>query len=216
MLLYYSSIVSANTIQVIESQVKLSVCGDSVIEGPEDCEGLDLGGATCESAGSFSGGELSCTVSCDFDTSLCIPLPSPSPTPTPTPAPSASSDSQNQGGSGSQDGSIDNNSDTSTATTTSTELVADILEVLSQLLPTIDSPETFEENRIPQKILLLLDGATVLNREQLLAVLERFAAYWRQSLTDPTVIADQSCDLNNDNVCDIIDLSVLLYYVEGA
>ena len=51
-------------------------CGDGVIEAPEDCEGDDLGGATCESLGHISGGSLSCDPACYFDKSACIPNPS--------------------------------------------------------------------------------------------------------------------------------------------
>ncbi len=47
-------------------------CGDGVIEGErgEQCEGGNLGGATCESQG-FSGGSLTCDSACHLDTSTC-------------------------------------------------------------------------------------------------------------------------------------------------
>jgi hypothetical protein len=45
-------------------------CGDSVKNGSEECDGNDLGGATCVSIG-YSGGTLSCS-SCVFDNSLCL------------------------------------------------------------------------------------------------------------------------------------------------
>ncbi len=46
-------------------------CGDGQIQSPaEDCEGADLGGATCESIG-YSGGNLACGVNCTFDSSAC-------------------------------------------------------------------------------------------------------------------------------------------------
>jgi len=47
-----------------------TVCGDGIKEGTEECDGKDLGGTTCESLG-FTGGDLSCTASCTFDTSVC-------------------------------------------------------------------------------------------------------------------------------------------------
>ena len=45
------------------------LCGNGSMEGEEECEGNDLGGATCASMG-LVGGTLTCT-SCRFDTSLC-------------------------------------------------------------------------------------------------------------------------------------------------
>ena len=47
-------------------------CGDGVINGPEDCDGDDLGGATCSSLGYHEGGELGCTPGCEFDVSGCL------------------------------------------------------------------------------------------------------------------------------------------------
>lgn len=47
-------------------------CGDGSIQWEyEDCEGLDLNGATCETVG-FHGDGLGCTDSCRFDISSCI------------------------------------------------------------------------------------------------------------------------------------------------
>jgi len=47
-------------------------CGDGRRAGSEQCEGSDLGGATCESVG-FGRGTLACTGSCTYDTSACDP-----------------------------------------------------------------------------------------------------------------------------------------------
>ncbi len=52
-------------------------CGDGVIEVGEDCDGVDLGGATCLSEG-FTTGSLSCTASCVLNTSACTYTPPPS------------------------------------------------------------------------------------------------------------------------------------------
>ena len=49
-----------------------SVCGNGVLEDGEECDGSDLGGATCQSMGFTGGGELSCTASCTLDTSGCF------------------------------------------------------------------------------------------------------------------------------------------------
>lgn len=45
-------------------------CGNGNIEANEECDGLTLGGTTCASLG-FSGGTLTCSAACDFDTSQC-------------------------------------------------------------------------------------------------------------------------------------------------
>lgn len=45
-------------------------CGDGLQEGPEDCDGGALGGATCVSEG-FDAGTLECAMNCTFDTSMC-------------------------------------------------------------------------------------------------------------------------------------------------
>ncbi len=53
--------------------ISCEICGDSVREGAEECDGPDLGGSTCESLDmGFDGGILLCDPeSCTFDTSMC-------------------------------------------------------------------------------------------------------------------------------------------------
>ncbi|MBX7081990.1 MAG: hypothetical protein K1X88_22480 [Nannocystaceae bacterium] len=46
------------------------VCGDGVVDAGEDCDGADLGGATCMSEG-FDGGRLGCAGDCTLDTTGC-------------------------------------------------------------------------------------------------------------------------------------------------
>ncbi|GMQ95200.1 MAG: hypothetical protein BMS9Abin13_312 [Patescibacteria group bacterium] len=50
--------------------VTVYLCGNNIIESGEQCDGTDLGGATCVSEG-FLGGALGCTSSCTFDTGAC-------------------------------------------------------------------------------------------------------------------------------------------------
>lgn len=54
----------------INAQIKITICGNNIKETGEQCDGFDLGGATCSSLG-YSGGNLSCRPSCEFDTSAC-------------------------------------------------------------------------------------------------------------------------------------------------
>jgi hypothetical protein len=45
-------------------------CGDGVIDPPEQCEGANLGGASCTTLG-YTNGALACHDDCTFDTSSC-------------------------------------------------------------------------------------------------------------------------------------------------
>lgn len=45
-------------------------CGNGTIDTGEDCDGTELGGATCADQG-FEGGTLACSADCTFDTSGC-------------------------------------------------------------------------------------------------------------------------------------------------
>ena len=47
------------------------VCGDGEINGSEQCDGANLGGATCSSLGHESG-PLACTKDCIYDLSMCF------------------------------------------------------------------------------------------------------------------------------------------------
>jgi cysteine-rich repeat protein len=47
-----------------------SLCGNGSIDGDEECDGLNLNGATCVSRG-YDGGTLSCSVGCRFNESGC-------------------------------------------------------------------------------------------------------------------------------------------------
>jgi len=49
------------------------VCGDGEVNGNDQCDGDDLGGATCESLG-FAEGTVSCSSECTIDTTACIPV----------------------------------------------------------------------------------------------------------------------------------------------
>lgn len=65
-------LLSAGAARAITVEITATVagCGDGVIGSGEQCDGSDLGGATCSSQG-FSGGTLSCSSACTFNTSQC-------------------------------------------------------------------------------------------------------------------------------------------------
>lgn len=47
-------------------------CGDGALDAGEDCDGAELGGATCDSIGmGFTDGTLTCADDCTYDTSGC-------------------------------------------------------------------------------------------------------------------------------------------------
>jgi hypothetical protein len=83
----------ADTSGTVIMTVRISVCGNGIKEGGEDCDGTDFGGAICGSISGFNGGTLSCALSCDFNTSLCT-YTAPS-----TPAPSGGGGGGGGGGS---------------------------------------------------------------------------------------------------------------------
>ena len=53
-----------------EASTASAVCGNGVKESGEQCDGSDLAGASCTSQG-YTGGTLSCSASCTFNTSAC-------------------------------------------------------------------------------------------------------------------------------------------------
>ncbi len=54
----------------VDATVKISICGNNIKEGAEQCDGSDAGGRSCSYLG-YSGGTLACTVACEFDTASC-------------------------------------------------------------------------------------------------------------------------------------------------
>ena len=68
LLLSIPSVYAAST--NISATVKITVCGDDTVETPEQCDGSSLNGTSCTSRG-FTGGSLSCSSACEFDTSSC-------------------------------------------------------------------------------------------------------------------------------------------------
>jgi hypothetical protein len=63
-----------NTMSTVSAAVAnqpLPLCGNSVRDVPEECDGSDLGGQSCAGLGFASGGTLGCAPGCLFDVSAC-------------------------------------------------------------------------------------------------------------------------------------------------
>jgi hypothetical protein len=55
---------------VVNATVKISVCGNNIAEGGEECDNADFGSLSCSSYG-FNAGSLICDIACDADISGC-------------------------------------------------------------------------------------------------------------------------------------------------
>ena len=53
------------------SACELWACGDGYVNANEDCDGVDLGGATCLDVGFYAAGGLACDRDCQFDPREC-------------------------------------------------------------------------------------------------------------------------------------------------
>ena len=67
--------VQNNDSGTIDASVLPETCGNGGIDLGEECDGLNLGIATCQIVGNYMGGNLSCTDTCKFDTSQCQRYP---------------------------------------------------------------------------------------------------------------------------------------------
>ncbi|MFH2007106.1 MAG: DUF4215 domain-containing protein [bacterium] len=56
------------------AQCELPTCGNGVLDAGEQCDGILLNGAQCNTVGGYIGGTLLCLPSCSFDLSGCIPI----------------------------------------------------------------------------------------------------------------------------------------------
>ncbi|MBA3547946.1 MAG: hypothetical protein H0T76_15795 [Nannocystis sp.] len=55
------------------NKTQCQYCGDGVRNGPEACEGADLGGQSCQGLG-FNSGALKCSATCTHDSSACMSI----------------------------------------------------------------------------------------------------------------------------------------------
>lgn len=179
----YGQSFSAN----INATVKISVCGNDIIEGGEDCEAGNINGRSCVTQG-YGGGDLSCDIACTFDVTACTASLSPTPTSTPTPTESPGSTA-----------AID---DSLPPTETPSPPVVSRVPVSTRAIDLNAGPQSL----LPEALRFYdITG----NGKILVSELPQVIRLWLDQ-----VKAHKRCDVNGDGQCDIRDFSVLMYYVE--
>jgi hypothetical protein len=193
--------------QTIHSTVRIPICGDLVAETPEECDNTDLSGASCRSLG-YDTGDLQCDIGCEFDETFCsgvAPVPTPTPTTlnTPTPLPKQTI----------------NLSPTPMAAVANPTLLVDLGANNTASIPF--TPEVVESNIIPQQLIPLAlflydaNGDGVISASEFLIAARTWVSDWRKSFSLEFAMSAQNslaCDINIDQLCDVKDFSILLYY----
>jgi hypothetical protein len=193
---------------LITATIQISVCGNGIIEGGEDCEGSDLNGQTCETLG-YGPGTLACDIACSFDTFGCSPAPTPTPTPTPSPTPSPALTPTPT--------LTPTPSPTSTSTTAPASTT--IVTLISTLTPTptvVPTPRPI----IPLAVAAFdIDGSGKIEVTEVFASVKAWVDEWRVVVVEALepektkVEEPLRCDLNRDGDCNLLDFSILLYYI---
>ena len=155
---------------LIEANIRLSICGDNVVEGQEECEPLLFENFSCSLLG-YEGEEVVCDNSCSFDLTACI-IPEPPPPPV-----------------------IDD----------------DIIEESVEKYVPKPRPTT-TEYQYPFLEYFDLNRNGKIDSNEFIISIKLWGEYWRLYRTESEDIDTLRCDLNNDNKCDIVDLSILLYH----
>jgi len=194
LLIFASSSVWGIENSTIDATVKIGVCGNELAEttAGEECDNSDLNSKTCQSFG-FAQGELWCRSDCSFSTASCsgvlaTPTPSPTTVSAPTPSPAISSVLQNQ----QESGALTELSLTPSASPIVYDGLAKQISLPSYL-------QLFDE-----------DGDGRIGSRDLYIVIKTWVTAWRKTSED----TKEGCDLNSDNTCDLIDLSVILYHID--
>ena len=176
---------------VIEGSVRVNICGDSIADGPEHCDGRDLRGQTCRTLG-FTGGVLRCNLVCEFDTSRCVSSPR-----------EEGDDLETD-----QTGSIDMRERGRRNEALEEFLRRNVPQAILQ-------PRS--ETQLPSAIqfLKLFDANDdgIIQSSELPLVVLNWVNAWKYDY-EIKEGSGVSCDLNNDGVCDLRDFSILMFYLD--
>jgi hypothetical protein len=191
----------------INATVRISVCGDLRAEASEQCDNTDLRSNTCRSLGFFDG-ILACDPACDFNTKQCFGVAPVTPTPilAPTTTPTPISDNHNP-----------------------------LQEIFSQirLNPTLaPAPVVVIPNNIithepviatpllPTSLKLFdINNDNIISTSEIYISIKEWVSNWGNYLTQiagnqkPTY---SSCDVNYDGICNIVDFSVIMSWVNQS
>lgn len=179
----------AATTSPVNATVKIGICGNGIVEGGEDCDGLELQGRTCASFG-YSGGTIACDIACEIDVSECTgvtptPLPGSEPTITPT-------------------SSTSNTISSTPSLLSPTPLVRQVTVTQTPALPPT-LQQFFQLNGFK------LEQVTI---SDIPVVVKGWVEAWRELTKNPEQETAQRCDINGDTSCDLRDFSVLMSYVQ--
>ena len=205
--------VEASNSDTIGATIKLSVCGNIIIEGGEDCEGDNLNGQSCESLG-YGPGTLSCDIACSFDTYNCSPAPTPTPTPVPTatPIPTATPTST----------PVPTSTVTPTPASSSTTTTTSTVVLLPTINPTPAFISPLKQILLPALEVFDLGGVGQIRLADLAVVVKIWVDDWKSALieeieqTKEGIVVQgeaKKCDINGDRNCDLRDFSILMAFI---
>jgi hypothetical protein len=164
-----------SSINIVDVSLKLSLCGDGLVQGSEDCEQGSNITKTCLDYG-YQEGTLTCDYSCSYDYSNCKYIPK----------------------------------------------VEDVTEPEIGI-PTVQPiPQTVTPTREIFNNLPLLLRLFDFNRDGIIDFTEftNILYSWVEKWSTFRQVEDKedvkgACDVNADNECNVIDFSIILYYVDN-
>jgi len=228
----YAQLTSSAT---INASVKISICGNDVKEGGEDCDNTDFGGEDCSTVG-YTVGYLACYPDCSYDTTLCIFIPTPTPTPTstptptptftpsptptitPTPTPTPTLRPEETPFPTATPTAVPTSGPTSSPSSSSAPSTSDQSPTPTPfpvLRTILEAPrELFEEVIAlvlpPTVVRYDTDGDAQLSFDELLDGITEWTFEWREVRKGGGIV--DNCDVNGDGICNLRDLSILLFY----
>ncbi|MBI2356953.1 hypothetical protein HYV12_02810 [Candidatus Dojkabacteria bacterium] len=162
----------------IDSNVKLSLCGDGIVEGSEDCEPQYQEIFQCSDIGSYTG-TTTCDIACEYDMLTCVPV-------IPLEPPTPPEEGNNE-----------------------TPPVVSVNPFLPVQNPALRLPIIMR--------LFDLDRDGLIVNDEFVNFIKTWVRVWNEYIYERIDNSDSSyslCDINNDNRCNLVDLSISLYYSE--